>query len=444
MSSATYKKEMDSSVKRILVIDDRPEELAAVLKFCARSKWSDVEVETYHPGQGMPGTHFDWGAYDLLALGLDFGMKHHNGLVWLKALHERVALPPAVIMADVVNERLRELVREAGAEAVIDKLELSPTKFHEIVELIGPTTRVDSAAVDDLEATRISPNAVEDALSFEGESIPDHEKPPGDIRIPGYRLIRKLKGSGIAQIFVAEQLDGGNRVVVLKVLSLVHSVDEIMVRRLIREHQYIERIEHSSVIDVYETGSTRDYAYIAMEYCPHGTLVEQIEKGLSPEESINFIRQIAAGLGAVHMQGISHRDVKPANCLLRTPKRAVLADFGIAKNELTVQALTGENDFFGTLFYTSPEQLKGAEGDSRGDMYSLGIMMYQMLSGSLPYASKGLRSLINAHINEPLERLPEGVAQYQDIVDGLTRKDPEMRTQTTNDLLAALDALAPN
>lgn len=432
---------MDNSEKRILVIDDRPEEVAAVLKFCARSKWSEVEVEIYDPSQGMPGKHFDWSVYDLLVLGLDFGMKHHNGLIWLRALHERAALPAVVIMADVVNERLRELVREGGARAVIEKLELSPTKFHEIVEIIGPMTRGDSATVDDLEATRISPNAVEDALSLEGESIPDHERPPSDIRIPGYRLIRKLKGSGIAQIFVAEQLDDGNRVVVLKVLSLVHTVDEIMVRRLIREHEYIERIEHPSVINVYDTGSTEDYAYIAMEYCPHGTLVERIEKGLSPDESINFIRQIAAGLGAVHMQGISHRDVKPANCLLRTPKRAVLADFGIAKNEMTVQALTGENDFFGTLFYTSPEQLKGAEGDPRGDMYSLGIMMYQMLSGSLPYASKGLRSLINAHINEPLDTLPAEVARYQAIVDGLTRKDPETRTQNTRELLGQLDAL---
>ncbi len=89
----TNKKEMGNSVKRILVIDDQPEEVAAVLKFCARAKWSDVEVETYHPGQGIPGTHFDRGANDLFALGIDFGMKHHNGLVWLKVLHERAAMP---------------------------------------------------------------------------------------------------------------------------------------------------------------------------------------------------------------------------------------------------------------------------------------------------------------------------------------------------------------
>ena len=432
---------MDNNAQRILVVDDRPEEVSAVLKFCASSKWPNVEIENHKPTSDHG--RIDWDKFDLLVVGVDAGMKHRGGLAWLKAAREKARLPAAIVMADVINAQLRQDAADAGAQAVIDKLELSPMKFGETINAIGLGTHGSGAALQDgeLEQTRPNPNEVGDRSEPGVYSTADASDPTIDIEIPGYRLIKRMKGSGIAQIFVAEQLGGDNNIVVLKVLELHSSIGDTTLKRFMREYKYIELIDHPSVINVFDTGQTRDHAYIAMEFCPHGTLVDRIELGLDTEDAIGFVRQIAAGLGAVHLQGISHRDVKPANCLLRTPKRAVLADFGIAKNELTLQALTDESDFFGTLFYTSPEQLKGAEGDPRGDLYSLGIMMYQMLSGSLPYASKGLRSLINAHINEPLAPLPEHLSRYQAVVDGLTQKDPEKRTQSTKDLLAQLDAL---
>ena len=381
--------DMEEQTKHLLLVDDNAEQVSAVINFCARSQWPYVEVETYDPTLGVPKADFNWGDFDLLLLDLNVGRKHHNGLEWLRLMQQSAALPTTIILAEVVTAAIRNDAATAGAKAVIDKLELSPRKFREIASLIGPTERgvTDKRSSDsgapDLDQTLVNPSDISSRLQRVAASETKHDGLSDDTPIPGYRLLKKMRGSGIAQIFVAEQLGGENNIVVLKALRLNDGISDAMQRRFTREYRYIESINHPSVVNVFETGLTDEFAYIAMEYCPHGTLVDLIDQGITAEDTISFVKQIAAGLGAVHLHGISHRDIKPANCLLRTPKRVVLADFGIAKDERTMQALTSDDDFFGTLFYTSPEQLKGAEGDARGDLYSLGIMMYQMLSGSL-------------------------------------------------------------
>lgn len=223
-------------------------------------------------------------------------------------MQQSAALPTTIILAEVVTAAIRNDAATAGAKAVIDKLELSPRKFREIASLIGPTERgvtyerSSDSGGPDLDQTLVNPSDISSRLQRVAASKTKHDGLSDDIPIPGYRLLKKMRGSGIAQIFIAEQLGGENNIVVLKALRLNDGISDAMQRRFTREYR-------------------------------------------------SFVKQIAAGLGAVHLHGISHRDIKPANCLLRTPKRVAMADFGIAKDESTMPALTSDDDFSG-LFFT--------------------------------------------------------------------------------------------
>ena len=289
----------------------------------------------------------------------------------------------------------------------------------------------------------VSPPATSRHTGTTGISLSRRAAQPADIPIvvPGYTISRKIGEGGMASIYLAER-DEDQLKVVLKVLSLNNNDDSSLLRRFMREYKLIAQVEHPNIVQIYERAFASSFAYIAMEYFSHGDLAERLKKGLDSRSAIKFLHQITEGLGAAHAKDIVHRDMKPANILFRSEDSLAITDFGIAKtvesNQLQKQ-LTVDGALMGTLYYISPEQILGKEASQRSDLYSLGVIMYKMLTGNHPYVGSTPTEVFEGHLNAPIPLLPEKFSSLQPLLDGLLAKDEDERFQSTEDLLMGLN-----
>jgi serine/threonine protein kinase len=259
------------------------------------------------------------------------------------------------------------------------------------------------------------------------------------VKIDGYRLIEKIGQGGTAQAFLAQSSAGGP-LQVLKIFEIGSSGDGDQLRRFLHEYEVIAEVKHPSVARIYSQGFSGIYAYIGMEYFPGGDLRRLIKAGLDAPVALDFLRQIAQALKAIHALGIVHRDLKPDNLMLRVDGSLALADFGIAKRQDMQMTRTANGDVVGTPFYLSPEQALGESIDYRSDYYSLGVIFYELLVGDKPYRARTTKELFDLHAHAPVPQLPEHLAQYQLLLDGLMAKRREQRFASVNELLWALKA----
>lgn len=257
-------------------------------------------------------------------------------------------------------------------------------------------------------------------------------------QIPGYTIEKTLGAGGMARVFLAMQ-NSLNRQVALKVLTLA---DPQFQERFLREGRIVARLNHRHIITVYDVGESSGCYYMAMEYAEGGTLEARIQQGLSVEQVAAILNQAAMALDYAHQQGLVHRDIKPANILFRADGAAVVSDFGIAKDYHQDQQLTQTGWALGTPSYMSLEQALGERVDSRSDLYSLGVMFYEMLTGAKPYQARDRLTLLTMHRDQPIPRLPGALARYQDILDRLMAKKPEQRFATAAQLLEELALLS--
>lgn len=257
------------------------------------------------------------------------------------------------------------------------------------------------------------------------------------MQVPGYEVQRLLGQGNMATAYLARGLTD-NRPIVLKVLHLNGSIDRKLLRRFMQEYKIVARLEHPHVVHIEERGFGSDFAFIAMEYCAFGSLKAHIKHGVSPREALRLTTQIADGLGAVHAIGVTHRDMKPANLLLRDSQTLVLTDFGVAKDFSSSQSLTARGSFLGSVYYCSPEQISRQHCGPLSDLYSVGIILYQMLTGRVPYLGQSAAEVMDAHLNAAIPRLPPQLAVMQPLIDGLLAKDPAERFQTTAELASGI------
>jgi class 3 adenylate cyclase len=258
------------------------------------------------------------------------------------------------------------------------------------------------------------------------------------LQIKGYRVLSKIGEGGMSNVFLAERESDGTQVA-LKILNARPSDDKQLLQRFIQESALISDIDHSNVVKIYDKGFTDDYAYIAMEYFTGGSLKDVIAGGLTPRQALSLLAQAAAALAEIHRLGIVHRDVKPANMMLRADGTMVLADFGIAKRSEGSMERTVHGEFFGTPYYISPEQANGKPASARSDIYSLGIIFYEMLMNQRPYVGDSIVEVISQHVNAPVPRLPQSLDDYQVLLDGMMAKDPAERLQSADEVLAVID-----
>jgi serine/threonine protein kinase len=179
-----------------------------------------------------------------------------------------------------------------------------------------------------------------------------------------------------------------------------------------------------------------------MEFFGRGNLKQRIEQGIPKEDALNYLRFIASGLGAVHDVGIVHRDLKPANIMFRDDDSIALADFGISKRISVGSDLTCAGTVIGTPHYLSPEQAQGIPADQRSDLYSLGVIFYEMLTGRKPYHGDTVSALIFQHLHAPVPVLPVENADMQSLLAKLMAKDPKDRFKSTSQLLSVLTKMS--
>lgn len=261
-----------------------------------------------------------------------------------------------------------------------------------------------------------------------------------NILIPGYDIHGEIGEGAMASVYLATQRSL-ERKVALKVMAAALAADPQFCERFLREGKTLARLSHPHTVTIHDIGNVGELYYMAMEYLPNGTLKERIAAGMTPEQGVTLIRQIASALGYAHAQGLVHRDVKPANILFRADGTAVLSDFGIAKSLDDRTQFTQAGFAVGTPSYMSPEQARGQEIDGRADLYALGVVLYEILVGKLPYSGTDALSTALAHLTEPLPELPVHHGRYQSVLRKLLAKDPAERFPDAAALLLALDQL---
>jgi hypothetical protein len=261
------------------------------------------------------------------------------------------------------------------------------------------------------------------------------------INIAGYTIERKLGQGGMATVFLAIQ-QSFEREVALKIMSPLLNSDPSFTTRFIREARIVANIHHASIVPVYDVGERHPFHYLSMEYLPGGDLKQRILKGkCDPALVVDCCIAICGALDVAHRKGFIHRDIKPENILFREDGTPVLTDFGIARALDRGASLTVAGMIVGTPSYMSPEQVKGIELDGRSDLYSLGIVCYEMLTGTVPFRADSSMSVAIKHLIDPMPQLPPELHAYQPFIDRLTAKDRNERYATGSDAAQALRSI---
>ena len=255
--------------------------------------------------------------------------------------------------------------------------------------------------------------------------------------LTGYRLIRELGRGGMSRVYLAEDNDTGKEVAI-KVLDTDTIEDDRMIERFIREYSMLASIDNKHVASILDQTFTDEYAFIIMERFQGGDLNRRIRKGIEPKQAINYLKQIAEGLADVHREGIVHRDLKPGNILFRLDDTLAILDFGLAQVEDDSMDLTRHGEVYGTPSYVSPEQARGKRVDNRSDIYSSGVIFYQMLTRKKPYRADNPMAMFYKHVHAELPRLPGEFAEYQPLLDKMLAKSPADRFQNARELIEAL------
>jgi serine/threonine protein kinase len=263
------------------------------------------------------------------------------------------------------------------------------------------------------------------------------------LKIPGYTLKRKLGQGGMAAVFLAVQESFG-REVALKIMMPQLAKEPDFAERFMREARTMAQLTHPHIIVVHDVGNIDDLYYYAMAYHTGGDLTHRLRSGgITTHEALRVTREMADALAYAHEQGIVHRDIKPDNVLFRVhDEAAILTDFGIAKSlNSTQNQLTQAGAAVGTPKYMSPEQARGQKVDGRSDLYSLGVMLYEMLTGHPPFQAAEAVTLAIMHCQQPVPPLREELGRYQKLIDGLLAKEPGDRFADGHALIAEIDAL---
>lgn len=261
-----------------------------------------------------------------------------------------------------------------------------------------------------------------------------------------YKILSKIGSGGFGDVFLGEHL-ALRRKVAIKILHGTYSAQQDLVKRFQREARSAASLSHPNIIDIYDVGEGEGLYYFVMKYIEGETLAQRMQRGnqLLPAESVHIIRQLADALGYAHENDVVHRDIKPANVMLDAFNRALLMDFGVARVQFEGN-LTRTGTILGTPHYLPPEQPLGKPVDGRSDIYSLGIMFYEMLSGRLPFQDDNSISLIFKHINEippPIHTIvPDLHPELANLLHKMIEKNPDNRFQHAGEIVDALQGMS--
>lgn len=284
-------------------------------------------------------------------------------------------------------------------------------------------------------------NALREAPSRQrgGEGAPLPPLPqrlPRDL-IPRYQLLDTLGESMRAIVYLAHSA-ALNRHVALKVSHA--SGDEEP--QFAREFESVGGLRHPSVVDIYDYGVHDGREFISMEYFPCGDLKARLQNPITEVQCLEYLQRIARALAVVHAKGMVHRDLKPPNIMLREGGEVVLIDFGIAKTIGQTLDSTRTGVLRGSPYYMSPEQAQGEELDARSDLYSLGVIFYEMLTGTKPYLAATAVEVLQQHVTRAVPELAPELGHHQALLEGLMAKNRDERFESAEALLENIQSVA--
>lgn len=259
------------------------------------------------------------------------------------------------------------------------------------------------------------------------------------IEVSGYHVIEQIGRGGMATVYRARQvlLD---REVALKVLAPELARDSAQAARFLQEARVLAAMQHPAIVPVYDVGVTEaGLHYFSMQLLSGGDLARRIRSGMQGDALYRIIRMLCAALGYAHSRGCVHRDVTPSNVLFDANERPLLTDFGIAKAAFGSAGLTAEGFSIGTSRYMSPEQARGMAVDARSDIYSFGVILYEILTGQPPFPGSDAFAVAYAHVNTPIPALGEALSRWRPVIEGCLAKAPEQRFPNCAELLRAID-----
>jgi FixJ family two-component response regulator len=413
----------DSSIApRLLIVTDHTD-LGRAIEQHVSIIWPAAECRIHAPRQsGRLHSGFTAVGYD--AVVLDDRIERGQGEKWLENLLHRNAFPPILFLARGDDPALALRAVQRGAVDCLMRERIDHRRLADVLRKAVAQRRQQLALL------RTGPEA-ERLSQF------------GPVTIRGHRFVRELALGGTSSVYLAESERAGE-MVVLKVLRDSPSAgdEHTQFARFLQEYELISKVRHPNVVRIFDLGIADDHAYLAMEYFPRGDLRSQIASGLDGSEALAYLAQMAAALEIVHAVGVLHRDLKPGNIMLRADGTLALIDFGLAKHvRMDAPEITATGEIFGTPYYMSPEQGHGADLDQRSDLYSLGVIFYEMLMRQKPYIAQTPMAVIYLHANAPIPLLPEALRKYQPLLNTLLAKDPAHRPGSASALLAKIEEL---
>ncbi len=428
---------------RILIIDASPEFRDQCAAHIA-NHWPGADIDLRAPDAGDLPTEQGWARYDVLLLDHRADGEGHNGIAWLKSFRDRTqSLPPIILLSAETGEDVAVQAMKLGAADYLRRDRITAVR---LVGAINDAILERARDRDRLLARARLAERFADTVTVGldintiGEAVP-----PDAPAISGYKVLRKIGEGGTSRVFLAERLPRMGRPppepkqVVLKVLNARLIADPAFIERFIREYRVISAVQNEHVARIYDQGITDDNLYIAMEYFARGDLRTRMEHRdtarLTSIQALKITMQISRALDAIHSAGVIHRDLKPHNIMFRDADHLALVDFGLAK-QIGEKSITSTGGLLATPLYMSPEQCLGREQDARSDLYSLGVVLYEMLTGTRLYDSDSVAAIAFQHVHADIPRLLAPLSGYQPLLERLLAKHPDDRFQTARELFA--------
>jgi ActR/RegA family two-component response regulator len=401
---------------RILIIDD-DEDLCTLLAHYIVQQWPGATVDIYDPlEKPMPEASFALGSYDVVIL--DYMLGRGDGLEWLAHFKKRTDCPKILFLTGAGNEVTAVRAMKAGADDYQRKQEMTRERL--IASLRDLTLDTGEKTLNPELASRL-----------EAQHIGSR------VRIPGIRVLHLIGEGGMSRVYLASR-ERDDEPLVAKILRSEVTSDRRSLARFMEEYSLVERIQSRHVARVYSHGTSGEHAYLVMEFFDGGDLMKRLGgKALPPAECLRLFRELMMALGDIHEKGILHRDLKPQNLMFRADGSLAVVDFGIAKH-IDAADMTGQGEVLGTPRYMSPEQVQGKALDLRTDIYSAGVLLYQMLTGQHLFDGGSAVEVALHHLNTPPPALPESLSQYQRLLDKLVEKDRDARFRNADEVLGFL------